>query len=195
LQNLTTKYKSSLNMIIENRAERIKAALEPLVVDLLAAGVRLNSERSMHFLFAEDYPIGLPIILSHLERPYEDLPKSIIAGALYYTKNKHSRTIWPEIASIYSKTPNMAKLFDEPALQPIPSASKSSLANALLKLYEPKRLSSLVDLVCDKGNGETRIILLKPLIRVRKRRKEVAELLTDLKSDSMLATELAAHGI
>ncbi|MEL7133094.1 MAG: hypothetical protein AAGK77_11840 [Pseudomonadota bacterium] len=182
-------------MKIERRAERIKDALEPLVTELLAAGVRLNANRSMHFLHAEDYPIGLPIILSHLERRYDDLPKSVIAGALSYTKNTHTRAIWPEIAELYAKTPNEAKPFEEGSDQHWSSATKRTLANALVRLYEPKRLATLMELVRNKAHGETRIILLGPLIRVCDRREGMRAMLADLKADPELETELTARGI
>lgn len=182
-------------MKIERRAERIKEALEPLVAELLAAGVRLDADRNMHFLHAKDYPIGLPILLSHLEKPYDDLPKSVIAEALYYTKNKHVRAIWPEIAQLYSTTMNEAKPFEADCHQKLASATKLSLANALVRLYEPKRMALLIDLVGNKDHGETRIILLDPLIRVRNRRKGMRAILLDLKADPVLAAEPTARGI
>lgn len=182
-------------MSIPDRAERIDRALEPLAAQLLRAGVRLNSSRAIRLLHEEDYPIGLPIILDHLRMPYDDLPRSVIAGALCYTKNVHTRAIWPEIADLYSDAPNRAKPFNDDAMTLRDSSVKLTLANALLRLYEPKRLAALVELVRDKSNGETRVILLEPLLRVKTRRKGMLDILLDLKADPELATELSARGI
>ncbi|MEO0938729.1 MAG: hypothetical protein AAFY38_11300 [Pseudomonadota bacterium] len=181
-------------MKIERRAERIKEALEPVVTDLLAAGVRLNAHPNVRLLHFEDYPIGLPIILSHLTRPYDDLPKSEIAFALSFTKNKYTRAIWPDIAALYANTPNTAKPFqDNP--DHWPSETKSALANALVRLYQPKHFDHLIDLVRDGRNGETRVILLGPLLRVRNRREGLRATLEALKADPGLNIELTARGI
>ena len=178
-----------------DRAACVATALEPVVTDLLAAGVRLNAHRSMHLLYAEDYPVGLPILLAHLAEPYDDVPRAVLAGALFYTKNPHTRAIWPEVADLYSGTPNTAKPFRDARASIRSSAAKQALANALLKLYEPSRMPLLLDLIKDKGNGETRVLLLAPLLRVKARREDVRQILVSLKTDPVLATELAAKGI
>lgn len=171
----------------------ITRVLAPLVTDLLAAQVRLNSERSIRFLYEEDYPIGLPILLDHLRHPYDDAAKAVIATGLYYSKNRYSKQAWPEIAELYSTTEN--KVDPGTGATARPSRAKAALANALLRLYDPKRLDALVALIRDAGNGETRVILLEPLLRVKNRRPEVWEILMDLKQDPELNVELSARGV
>jgi len=190
---LVAKVKRSMR--IPDRAARIDKALAPLVAELLGAGVRLNPSRDLHFLNSEDYPLGLPIILAHLAKPYDDLPKSVIATALFYTKNIHAQAVWPEIAELYCNTPNRAKPFDDTPLEIRDSNTKLMLANALLRLYEPKRIDLLIEVVRDRHNGKSRIILLEPLLRVKKRREGMMDILVDLKADPELEVELSARGV
>lgn len=182
-------------MPIPERAERIKKALAPVIDELLASGVRLNAHREMHFLFEEDYPRGLPIVLDHLAKPYDDLPKAVMTRALDYTRNKHARAAWPQIAKLYTATPNEAHPFEGEELEVRPSLTKTYLANVLLRLYQPERCAALIELVRDRRNGETRVILLAPLLRVKNRKAGMLDILRDLKKDPQLAIELSAKGV
>ena len=174
---------------------RIDKALEPLKADLSAAGVRFKSTGEIHILHKEDYPIGLPIIFAHLWMEYDDLPRAIMAEAFYYTKNIHTRNAWPDIAEVYTQTPNVALPFSDGALPVQESAAKGMLANALLRLYQPKRFDAVVDLVRDTRNGHTRIMLLEPLLRARNRRVGAMEILKELMADPVLQTALAKRGV
>lgn len=186
---------SLIKMKISERVARIDKALEPLKAELLAAGVRFKDTGEIHFLHKEDYPIGLPIILAHLRMAYDDLPRAIMAEAFYYTKNIHTWNAWPDIAEIYTQTPNHALLFSDGALPEQESKAKNALANALLRLYQPKRFDAVVDLVRDPRNGSTRIMLLEPLFRVRNRRVGAMEILKELMADSVLETALSERGV
>lgn len=182
-------------MKISERVARIDEALEPLKADLLAAGVRFKNTGEMHLLHKEDYPIGLPIIFAHLRMAYDDLPKAIMAEAFYYTKNIHTRNAWSDIAEIYTQTPNQALPFSDGALPLQESGAKNMLANALVRLYQPKHFNAVVDLVRDPRNGHTRIMLLEPLLRVRNRRVGAMEILKELMADPVLETALSERGL
>ncbi|KJZ20649.1 hypothetical protein [Loktanella sp. S4079] len=182
-------------MKISERMARIDKALEPLKADLLAAGVRFKNTGEIHLLHKEDYPIGLPIIFAHLQMAYDDLPRAIMAEAFYYTKNIHTLNAWPDIAEIYTQTPNQALPFSDGALPVQESDAKEMLANALLRLYQPKRFDAVVDIVRNPRNGRTRIILLEPLLRVRNRRVRAMEVLKELMADPVLETALSERGV
>ncbi|WP_299549111.1 hypothetical protein [uncultured Tateyamaria sp.] len=118
-----------------------------------------------------------------------------IDKAFYYTKNIHTMNAWPDTAEIYTQTSNLALPFSDDALPVQESDSKNMLANALLRLYQPRRFDAVVDLVRDPRNGHTRIMLLEPLLRVRNRRAGAMEILKELMADPILETELSERGV
>lgn len=118
-----------------------------------------------------------------------------MADALFYTKNPHTRKIWPEVSELYQATPNTALQFNDDPAPEYDSELKLTLANVLIKQYEPKRCEALLELVHDKTNGETRIILLRPLLRIRNRKSGMMDILSELKQDPVLAIELEAKGV
>lgn len=118
-----------------------------------------------------------------------------MAEAFYYTNNIHTRNAWPDIAEIYTQSPNQAFPFNDGASPVQDSDAKGMLANALLRLYQPKRFDAVVDLVRDPRNGHTRIMLLEPLLRVRNRRAGAIEILKELKADPVLETALSERGV
>ena len=180
---------------IAERIAYIDAELEPLRAEIIAAGIRRPKDDGICFLFREDYPTGLPIILDHLRKPYSDLTKARMVEALLFTKNSYCQAVWPEVASIYTATPNESKPYNDGSLPECDSYQKLILANVLIKQYLPKRFDAVLELVRDRRNGETRLILLTPLFRVRNRRPEAMKILQELKEDPQLATEIGARGV
>ena len=121
---------------------------EQLVADLRSVGEPavwdlVNTRRR--------YPRAIPVLLDHLQRPYSDHLKEVIARALAV---EEARPFWPTILKEYERT-------GQPG-----AGSKFGLALALARSAGPEELQEILRLLRERRHGESRIALLLALKRL-----------------------------
>ena len=131
----------------EEQVEAWRIAEAPLVEELRASG--LSDVRSSWDLVARStpYPDALPILVSHLERPYPDRVREGIARALAVPD---ARFAWANLITLYRA-------------EPAGTDAKDGLAVALAATADNSVTSDLIKVVMDQSNGSSRVLLLAAL--------------------------------
>lgn len=157
------------------RGARLKVEEAPLLKDLDTAGWRVNSVWDLVNI-SKPYPTAIPILLSHLKKPYSDRIREGIARALAVPD---ATGAWSTLRAEYEASPEG-------------SGVKSGLAAALSATSTDNVIGELAMIARNPSNGSSRLLLLNGL---RKSRSPVArEALADLKDDPVLAKEIASWG-
>ena len=132
-------------------AEERRVAAQPVVDDLRAAGVELDSLWDLH-ASPQSYGIAIPVLLDHLARAY---PERVLSDIGFALPNKPSREWWPHFRSLYLST-------QSPAVRDRLAASMST--SAVREHY-----AELLDLVGNSDLGASRIYFLRPINRIGNR--------------------------
>jgi hypothetical protein len=123
---------------------------------------------------SKPYPTAIPILLSHLKKPYSDRIREGIARALAVPD---ATGAWQMLRAEYEASPGG-------------SGVKSGLAAALAATSTENVIGELAMIARNPNNGNSRLLLLNGL---RQSRSPVAsETLADLKDDPILAKEIAS---
>lgn len=153
--------KAELDRQIAERVAELRAAEQPLVADLQAAGFDMGTVWDL-VNTAEPYPGAVPILLEHLSRDYPGRITEAIARALAVPDAAYA---WPVLREEY--------------VQATGENAKDGLAVALSVTATAETEEDLIDLVLDERNGESRILLLDGLKWLKTRRaRSVLEGLT-----------------
>lgn len=144
-------------------------AEEPLVAELREAGIVVTSVWNLGDSGSTP-PAALPILVKHLGYDY---PDRIMEGIALGLAVRAAARWWPELKARYISARG-------------PDA-KLGLANALVATATPKTADELVELIRDPNNGDTRVLLLKPL--KKSKTPETRRFLEDLRSDEYLGKE------
>jgi hypothetical protein len=158
---------------IDRKAEILRADAEPVINELRSLGLHLNTlwdlvnSRLRH-------PKDLLVLIRHIDLPYRDENLEAIARALAVP---YARPMWKEIKERYQRAAPDSGL-------------KDGLAVALAAISDGSTLEDLHDIIRDPSNGESRVLLLHGL---RKLRSPIARLaLVELSSDPVLAEEISS---
>jgi hypothetical protein len=154
---------------VKAKAEALQAEEAPLVADLRAAGYEVTSvwdlvNRSV------SYEEAVPLLLSHLARPYSSPIREGIARALG-TPGAISK--WAVLLDRYESENDLRV--------------KDGLAAALAAIADDSVLDSVIGLVRDSGNGPSRLLLLRAL--AKSRAPKAHETLMALRSDPFFEKE------
>lgn len=114
----------------------------PLRADLAAVGVNVESVWDL-VNTSTPYPKALPILLDHLQRDY---PPGIADGIARALAVPPARFAWNVIVDLYRKAPE--------------NRAKGGLAAALAAMVDDALWPELLELIRDRSNGESRILLL-----------------------------------
>lgn len=114
----------------------------PLRADLAAVGIDVNSAWDL-VNTSKPYPEALPILLDHLQRDY---PAEIIDGIARALAVPPARFGWDTIVDVYRKAPE--------------NRAKDGLAAALAAMVDDALWPELLELIRDRSNGPSRILLL-----------------------------------
>jgi len=128
---------------------RLEAEERPLVEDLRAAGWPVQSVWDL-VEEATPYPEAIPVLLSHLKKPYSDAIRDGIARALAVPDASIG---WSTLRSEYEAAPN--------------GRVKMGLAAALAAASTDEVMSELLALINDPTNNDSNILLLHGLKRSR----------------------------
>jgi len=126
----------------------LRAAEVPLAEELQAMGFAIDSAWELNLY--GNYDDAIPLLVEHMHHDYPDRVREGIAVAL---NRRASRPYWPELRDLYVA----AREHD----------AKSGLANVMSTLVTPKTLPEYIDLIRDANNGQSRILLIRALKRLR----------------------------
>ena len=151
------------------RADALRAAEAPIVEDLRQAGVQVSSVWDVG-MSPDNYPSALPVLFHHLKLDYPDRVRESIARSLGV---KQAAAEWETLKGEYIAAQT--------------EGFKDGLAVALSKTATHKNEQELVDLIQDPANGESRILLMLGIHRLRTERGKA--LLESLVADPQLGKE------
>lgn len=158
---------------LDEKAKLLQNDALPLLEELRGLGFDINS--TCDFVnTATFYPIAVLILLKHLRKPYIDRNREAIARALAVPGAAYA---WPLLKEEYK-------------LSPPSSGVKNGLAVALVAVDSEDFIEEIIDLIRDKLNGESQVILLQALRKSNSVSILVA--LTELANDPVLAKEIAS---
>ncbi|GAA1478825.1 hypothetical protein GCM10009623_32710 [Nocardioides aestuarii] len=161
---------------IEAAAEERRAAREPVMADLRAAGVEVSDTYDL-YKHPEHYPAAIPVLLTHLERDYPDRVLEDIGHGLPF---KPDPSWWDDFKALYLKTTS--------------DAVRGRLAAAMGGCARRAHYEDLLSFVRDEHLGQSRIHFLRPINRIgnRIRAGQGRAVIEDLASDSVLGREAGA---
>ena len=141
----------------------LREAEQPVVADLRAAGARVDSVWDL-VNTSNPYPQALPVLLEHLKRGgYPDRVMESLGRALAV---KPSVVYWAALRRQY--------------LQASTPGEETGLAVALAACATADQFDDLVALLREESRGDSRILFLRPIRRLRRQRGlEIIESLVD----------------
>ncbi|WP_019866746.1 hypothetical protein [Methylovulum miyakonense] len=170
------------------RGKRLDIEEEPIVADLRTVGLELESVWDL-VSRPSNYPEAIPILLKHLQKPYSDRTREGIARALSI-RYPVVRAAWPILVKEYCNTPEGWGIVAPDDTVNVKLGAKDGLACALCVAVTDETLEEFINLVKDPANGDSRILLLKPL---RKSKNPLAKMvLEELASDPVFAKEIGS---
>lgn len=154
-------------------ADELKRAEAPVVADLRAAGVAVNSVWDLGNS-RKPRPKAVPILFEHFTRDYPPELREMIARAL---ADRETRLRWNDLITLYRAETE--------------SRVKDGLAATIMSIVTPHLLDDVIALASDPTNGESRIFLVHGISRLRDPRAQ--EALTAFGSDPVLGPEARAR--
>jgi hypothetical protein len=155
------------------RVEELRRAERPVVAELRSAGVDVASVWDL-VNTSSPYPGALPILLDHLQRGgYPDRVMESISRALAV---EPAAFAWETFRSLYLSARGRGEM--------------EGLAVALAASATPDHLEDLISLLSAEERGDTRVHLLRAILRVGGHRGR--ELVATLQSDPTFGSEARA---
>jgi hypothetical protein len=148
------EYRQQVEAVETERAERarfLRDAEQPVIADLAAHGVELESVWDLH-KNPDAFPTAIPVLLDHLARDYPDGVLMRIGAGL---DHKSARDWWPQLTALYRDTTN----------QTVRDRAAAVLSNVAARAHYDDLLSFLAD----ESLGNTRVYFLRPVNRIGNR--------------------------
>ncbi len=161
----------------EREAERrqlerqLRDAEAPLLHDLADVGVDVDSRVGPLVNTSTPYPDALPVLLDHLGRDYPDRVREGMARALAVRGD--AAFAWATLLRLYRQ-------------EPAGTDAKDGLAVALPAVAAGSELNELIELAADARHGESRILLIGGISRLRS--AEAREALDRLADDPVVGS-------
>jgi hypothetical protein len=164
---------------LAKRVDEYHKEQAPIVADLQRAGIEVEFLSDL-IKRSTPYPAAIPVLLTHLVRPYSDVTRETLARALAVPDAQHC---WPILATEYRKAPIRNGTG-------VKQSAKSGLAVALAATASDAVMNELIALAKDQSNGDSRLLLLRGL---KKSKNALARrAIEELASDPALAKEIAS---
>jgi len=156
---------------IKKRVAEERRAETPLIEDLRAAGIYVQEAWNLYNTPGA-YPKAVPILLSHLPRPY---PSAVRVGIARALAEKGTRALsWDALIRFYKDEAD--------------ERVKSAIAGALGTIADDKVIDDVLALVRDTRHGSARVLLLMALERSKDPRG--MQTIVDLTDDPDLKKEV-----
>ena len=184
------KINESRNQERETRVAFLRIEERPLVAELRAIDIDIDDIGEL-INRRDSYASAVPILLKHLTLPYSDPIRNSIARSLAVPEPTVIEA-WPLLVQEY-KTAPIGKGFLTPVdKRMLPFGAKDGLACTLSATVTEETLPELIELLKDQNNGTSRVLLLSPLKKRRKKSEHVRSVLADLVKDPDLAIEISS---
>lgn len=157
----------------EVRVRELNHAEQPIVADLRAAGVQVDSVWDL-VNTAVPYPGALPILMDHLERG--GYPNRVMESLGRALAVKPAVAFWDQLKARY--------------LQPRSPGEREGAAVALAASATSTEIDDLVGLLSEEDCGESRIYFVRPILALGGARGK--ELIETLRADPVLGKEASA---
>jgi hypothetical protein len=170
------EYRAKVEAVEAERQERarvLREAEQPIVADLRAAGVQVDSVWDL-VNTSEPYPAALPVLIDHMERG--GYPERVVESLGRALAVKPSVAFWERLK---------ARWLD--ARDP---GEEDGAAVALAACATNAQLDDLIEFLSVEKRGQSRIYLIRPILQVGgDRGREVVE---GLRKDLLLGDESSA---
>jgi hypothetical protein len=158
----------------------------PILRELSEMGYNVESVWDLTH-YEGSYEKAIPLLLKHLLLPYSDTTRDSLARALAI---KEAKSAWPILVDEYRKAPVGKGLVAPNDTKEFRWQAKDGLACALSTIVDASTLDTLISLIKDPENGDSRTLLLPGL---KKFRSEIAKaVLWELAEDPVFKEELSS---
>jgi hypothetical protein len=195
--NLTDDEKARLLEINNAREQermasvaRIRAEAAPLLAELQAAGLKIQSVGDL-IAMSERYEAAILILLKHLQMPYSDVVRETIARSLAVPEPE-VRKAWPMLVEEYRKAPMGWGIKGPGDTKEFRLGTKDGLACALSVAVTDETLEDLIAIAKDRTQGESRVMLLSALKKRRDKNPLAKQAIAELANDPDLKNEIAS---
>lgn len=176
----------------QERVKKLDIEAKPILEGLQKLGLKIDRFNSLTSSKVANHPDVIPMLLEHMKSPYFDGVRSIIANALAV---KEAYGAWEIFVEEYRNAPQGLGISVKGDTEELSLSYKDSLANTLCDLFRNECLEEYLELLQDKKNGSSRILLLAPLRSRYKKNPIIKEALFELKADSDLVKEITSWKI
>lgn len=170
------------------RGKRLSIEEVPIVAELRMLGLELESVWDLVGR-PSNYPEAIPVLLNHLQKSYSDRTREGIARALSI-RFPAVRAAWPILVKEYRNTPEGWGIVAPDDTVNVKLGAKDGLACTLCVAVTDETMEEFIGLIKDRANGESRILLLKPLRKSKNPQAKIV--LEELASDPVFAKEISS---
>jgi hypothetical protein len=174
----------------QERVVRIRAEQALLLGELRSVGLHVESVSYVSRESPRDEE-AVPVLLRHLLLPYSSATKESIAHVLA-TPVPAVRKAWPVLVNAYRNARTGMGIVAPGDTRECEYLEKDALAWVLAVTVTNKTLDELISLARDPRHGPSRVLLLAPLRRRRRKNPMIRQLLDELASDPDLCKEIAS---
>ena len=158
----------------------------PILKELSEMGYEVDSVWDLTH-YEGSYAKAIPMLLKHLLLPYSDITRDSLARTLAI---KEAKDAWSILLDEYRKAPVGKGLVAPNDTRELRYQAKDGLACALATIVDASTLDTLISLIKDPQNGDSRTLLLPGL---KKTRSEIAKaVLWELVEDPVFKEELSS---
>lgn len=169
---------------------RLRLEEEPMLADLREVGWDVESVWGLAHS-SRRYPEAIPILLTHLLRPYSDLVRDGIARALAVPE-PGVRNAWSTLAEQYRTAPMGSGIAAPGETEKRKLSAKYGLACTLAVAATAETLEELISLAKDRSHGNSRLLLLPALRRRHNKNPRATQAVQQLTSDPVLKKEIVS---
>lgn len=158
----------------QERARRLSEAEQPILADLRASGVLVDSPWDL-VNTSDPYPAALPVLMEHLERG--GYPERVMEGLGRALAVKPAVAFWERLKARW--------------LDARGPGEEDGVAVALAACATKKQLEDLIDFLLVEERGESRLFFIRSIVRVGGDRGY--EVLESLRDDPVLGQAATAR--
>lgn len=145
----------------DNLYKLVLAEQSSILAEINKAGLQIKELNDLVGK-SERYTTIIPILLKHLQKPYSDITKEIIARALAVPELL-VKNAWPIIIEEYRKAPHGYGFRISGETKKHRLGAKDGLACVLAVIVSDETFHELINLVKDSTQGDSRVLLLSAL--------------------------------